>query len=172
MTGRSCGTGRDKGYFSRDVLKDLDGGPWRTRIAERKRNGLNSWRGDHEARRAVYNNRIRISSMVGKAMGKQLTELVERSFEHTLDRAGGMRRVWLRGRENIQKRYLLHVAGFNLGLLMRVKTGHGTPRGWADALLAIIWPSMPGSMAFLVITLVAEHQCCTSLPIGVIGGGQ
>lgn len=49
--------------------------------AEPKRNGLNSWRGDHEARRAVYNNRIRISSMVGKAMGKQRTELVERSFE-------------------------------------------------------------------------------------------
>jgi hypothetical protein len=24
----------DKGYFSRDVLKDLDGGPWRTRIDE------------------------------------------------------------------------------------------------------------------------------------------
>ena len=60
----------DKGYFSRDVLKDLDGGPWRTRIAEPKRNGLNSWRGDHEARRAVYNNRIRISSMVGKNHGK------------------------------------------------------------------------------------------------------
>ena len=110
--------------------------------------------------------------MVGKAMGKQRTELVERSFEHTLDRAGGMRRVWLRGRENIQKRYLLHVAGFNLGLLMRIKTGHGTPRGWADAWLAIIWPSMSGSMAFLVIILVAEHQCCTILPVGVIGGGQ
>jgi len=48
--------------------------------------------------------------------------------EHAVDRSGGMRRVWLRGRENIQKRYLLHVAGFNLGLLMRVKTGHGPPR--------------------------------------------
>lgn len=126
----------DKGYFSRDVLKGLDGGPWRTRIAEPKRNGLNSWRGDHEARRAVYNNRVRISSLAGKAMGKQRTERVERSFEHTLDRAGGMRRVWLRGRENIEKRYLLHVAGFNLGLLMRLKTGYGIPRGWANAWFA------------------------------------
>lgn len=26
------------------------------------------------------------------------------------------------------------------GLLMRVKTGHGTPAGWADAWFAIIWP--------------------------------
>lgn len=93
----------DKGYFSRDVLKDLDGGPWRTRIAEPKHNGLNSWRGDHEARRAVYNNRARISSGVGKSLGRLRTEFVERSFEHTLDRSGGMRRVWLRGRENIQQ---------------------------------------------------------------------
>jgi len=40
----------DKGNFSRDVLKDLDGGPWRSRIAEPKRQGLNIWNGDHEAR--------------------------------------------------------------------------------------------------------------------------
>ena len=88
----------DKGYFSRDVLKDLDGGPWRSRIAEPKRQGLNVWNGDHEARRAVYNNRTRLGSLVGKCLGRQRTEVVERSFEHTLDRCGGMRRVWLRGR--------------------------------------------------------------------------
>jgi transposase InsO family protein len=28
-----------------------------------------------------------------------------------------MRRAWLRGRENLHKRYLIHVAGFNLGIL-------------------------------------------------------
>jgi hypothetical protein len=44
-----------------------------------------------------------------------------------LDR-GGMRRVWLRGREKVQKRYLIHVAGYNLGLIMRLLTGAGTPR--------------------------------------------
>jgi transposase len=36
-----------------------------------------------------------------------------------------MRRVWLRGRDNVQKRYLIHVAGYNLGLLMRLLTGAG-----------------------------------------------
>src|SRR3954451_9154204 len=40
-------------------------------------------------------------------------ELVERSFAHILDR-GGLRRTWLRGRENVHKRYLIHVAGHNL----------------------------------------------------------
>jgi len=48
---------------------------------------------------------------------RQRAELVERSFAHILDR-GGMRRTWLRGRENVHKRYLIHVAGHNLGLLM------------------------------------------------------
>jgi transposase len=54
-------------------------------------------------------------------------EKVERGFALILDR-GGMRRVWLRGRANVQKRYLIHVAGYNLGLIMRLLTGSGTPR--------------------------------------------
>src|SRR5215212_1830281 len=48
-------------------------------------------------------------------------------FAHILDR-GGMRRTWLRGRENVHKRYLIHVAGHNLGLLMRLLIGAGTPK--------------------------------------------
>ena len=42
-----------------------------------------------------------------------------------------MRRVWLRGHENILKRYLIHVSAFNLGLVMRELLGSGTPRGLA-----------------------------------------
>lgn len=122
----------DKGYHSRAVLKALDYSPWKTRIAEPKRKGLNWWNGDHDARRAVYNNRIRLGSGKASESAKRRTELAERSFQHTLDR-GGMRKTWLRGRENVEKRYLLHVAGFNLGLLMRKMTGYGTPKGAADA---------------------------------------
>ena len=58
---------------------------------------------------------------------KLRAEIVERCFAHNLDR-GGMRRTWLRGRENVHKRYLLHVAGHNLSLLMRQLIGAGTPR--------------------------------------------
>ena len=43
-------------------------------------------------------------------------ELVERSFRYVLDR-GVTRRRWLCELENIHKRYLIHVAGFNLGVL-------------------------------------------------------
>jgi transposase len=47
-----------------------------------------------------------------------------------------MRRAWLRGRENIHKRYLVHVAGYNLGLIMRLLTGTGTPREFAAGISA------------------------------------
>jgi len=117
----------DKGYHSRDGLKDLEDGPWKSRIAEKKGTGVSRWRGDAEARRAVYNNRARLRSGVAKEAFRLRAELVERSFALTLDR-GGMRRAWLRGRENLRKRYLVHVAGYNLGLIMRLLVGAGTPR--------------------------------------------
>ncbi len=50
-----------------------------------------------------------------------------------------MRRAWLRGRENVHKRYLIHVAGFNLGVLMRARFGQGTPREAAEALYGLIF---------------------------------
>ncbi|HEV7284312.1 MAG TPA: transposase [Kaistia sp.] len=127
----------DKGYHSRGGLKGLDASPWKTRIAEKKIPGALRWHGDDAARRAVYNNRARLLSGVARAAFKLRAELCERSFALVLDR-GGMRRTWLRGRENVHKRYLLHVAGYNLGLLMRLTIGFGTPRGRRNA-------SMPSS---------------------------
>ncbi len=115
----------DKGYHSREVLKALDDSPWKTRIAEPKQKGFSRWRGDEAARRAVTNNRTRLKSGVAKEAFSLRAEIVERSFAHCLDR-GGMRRTWLRGREN--ERYLLHVAGHNLSLLMRQLIGAGTPK--------------------------------------------
>ena len=75
-------------------------------------------------------------------------ELVERSFAHVLDR-GGMRRVWLRGRENVHKRYLVHVAGFNLGILMRALFGCGTPREAASASRAVLLILQTDAMVLL-----------------------
>jgi hypothetical protein len=50
------------------------------------------------------------------------------SFAHVYD-TGGMRRTHLRGHTNILKRILIHVSGFNLGLIMRQLIGVDTPRG-------------------------------------------
>ena len=117
----------DKGYHSRSVLEALDDSPWKTRISKPKQTGFSLWHGDDAARRAVTNNRTRLLSGVAKEAFKLRAEIVERSFAHNLDR-GGVRRTWLRGRENVHKRYLLHVAGHNLSLLMRQLIGAGTPR--------------------------------------------
>ena len=123
----------DKGYHSREVLKELDGGGWKSRVALKRRPEVCRWQGDHAARRAVYDNRARLLSGVAKAAFELRAELVERSFALVLDR-GGMRRTWLRGRTNVHERDLVHVAGYTLGLMMRLLTGHGTPREAAAGL--------------------------------------
>jgi transposase len=144
----------DKGYHSRDGLKDLEDGAWKSRIAEKKAAGVSRWHGDEEARRAVYNNRARLRSGVAREAFKLRAERVERGFALTLDR-GGMRRAWLRGRENLQKRYLVHVAGYNLGLVMRLLVGAGTPRGFLAGGSARLVALATADGAALVILAVA-----------------
>src|SRR4051794_7811303 len=148
----------DKGCHSRDGLKDLEGGAWRSRIAEKKAAGVHRWRGDEEARRAVYDNRARLRSGAAKEAFRLRAELVERSFALTLDR-GGMRRAWLRGGGNLQKRYLVHVAGYNLGLIMRLLVGAGTPREFlarASAHLLLLTTADDAAAAILVVATGTE----------------
>ncbi len=134
-----CVVVADKGYHAREQLKTLDGGVWKTRIAEPEpAKGYLRWHGDEAAQRAVYANRARLKSGIGRQTMRRRGEMVERSFAHILER-GGMRRAWLRGRENVHKRYLIHVAGFNLGVLMRARFGQGTPREAAEALYGLIF---------------------------------
>jgi transposase len=127
----------DKGYHSPAVFKNLADGPWQTRIAEPRPKEVQRWHGDLKARRAVYGNRARLRSAVGQEAFKLRAEKVERSFEHNLDR-GGMRRIWLRGRQNVQKRYLIQVAAYNLGLVMRALLGAGTPKAAARG-ATLLW---------------------------------
>jgi transposase len=158
----------DKGYHSRALLKTLDDGVWKTRIAEPKQSGFSRWHGDDKARVAVYANRTRLGSGVGRQAMRRRAEIVERSFAHNLDR-GGMRRTWLRGRENVHKRYLVHLAGHNLGILMRLLIGAGTPREAAarglaylffvdteDAVAIILVAASPDGFAVLVVAVTAD----------------
>lgn len=117
----------DKGYHSNAVLKDHHRPGVRTYISEPDR-GRRSWRGKSAERDAVYANRRRIRGKRGKRLMKKRGELIERSFAHCYD-TGGMRRTHLREHPNILKRLLIHVAGFNLGLVMRRLFGVGTARG-------------------------------------------
>lgn len=145
----------DKGYHSRVVLKDLDDGPWQTRIAEPKPKEIQRWRGDLDARRAVYGNRARLRSGIGKEGFALRAEKVERSFALILDR-GGLRRAWLRGRDNVQKRYFVHVAAYNLGLVMRQLIGAGTPRELAARGARLLWLLHPDVGLLVVVILPSE----------------
>jgi transposase len=130
----------DKGYHSNDTLETLGEAEVRTYISEPQR-GRRNWKGKPEAQQAVYGNRRRIRGERGKEMLRQRGELLERSFAHAYE-TGGMRRLHLRGRENILKRILIHLGGFNLSLVMRKLLGKGTPRGWqgfsADQVLVFL----------------------------------
>jgi transposase len=147
----------DKGYHSRAVLKDFADGAWRTRIAEPKPKEVQRWRGDLDARRAVYGNRARLRSGVGKEAFKLRAERVERGFALTLER-GGLRRTWLRGRENVQKRYLVHVAGYNLGLVMRLLLGAGTPKELAARGAGLLWLFDADLGLLVILILIPEPR--------------
>jgi len=129
----------DKGYHSGQTLVNLEEVDLRGYLSEADR-GRRKWtaRGCQQQafkraeQAAVYRNRRRRKGARSKRLSRKRGELLERSFEHVLD-DGGMRRAHLRGRENIAKRYLIHTAAFNLGLVMRKLIGFGTPKGWADA---------------------------------------
>ena len=120
----------DKGYHSGAILVDLGEIGVRSYISEPQR-GRRNWNGKRGRQAAVYGNRRRIRSERGKQLLRRRGELLERSFAHLYD-TGGMRRTHLRGHRNILKRLLLHVAAFNLSLILRRDAGAGTPRGLQD----------------------------------------
>jgi transposase len=120
----------DKGYHSGVMLQDLREIGVRSYISEPQR-GRRHWQGKREEQAAVYGNRRRIRGERGKQLRRRRGELLERTFAHVYD-TGGMRRTHLRGHRNILKRLLLHVAAFNLSLVLRREAGAGTPRGLPD----------------------------------------
>ena len=126
----------DKGYHSNAVCRDLSAEHLRSYLSEPDR-GRRNWKGKSAERDAVYANRRRIRGQRGKALLRKRGERVERSFAHCYE-TGGMRRTHLRGHPKILKRLLIHVAGFNLGLLMRKVCGVGTPRSLQDRMAALL----------------------------------
>jgi transposase len=118
----------DKGYHSGPGLQEMKAVGLRTYIPEKKQTGKRHWVGKEEQRDAVYANRQRLQRAKGKQLLRKRGELIERTFAHCYE-TGGMRRTHLRKHNNILKRLLIHVAGMNLGLLLRTMYGIGTPRG-------------------------------------------
>lgn len=138
----------DKGYHSREVVGTVEEMGVRSYISEPER-GRQQWEGQRREQQAVYANRRRVGGERGKRMQRQRGEKLERINAHLYE-TGGMRRVHLRGHPNILKRLLIHAGGLNLGLLMRVVWGWGTPRGLQGRSLA----------AFCVLQLVVLERVC------------
>jgi transposase len=128
----------DCGYHSAETLGELHGQGLMTCIPERRSKGRRGWKrlacelGPEEARRrqrAFYQNRRRVKSSIGRRLLGRRGETIERSFAHLCE-TGGLRRLHLRGRENISKRYQVHAGAANLGMVLRRLIGTGTPRGF------------------------------------------
>lgn len=139
----------DKGYHSNEILCELDESGIRSYIAEPKR-GRRNWKKKETEKKLVYANRRRTKGERGRRLMRQRGELLERPFAHAYE-TGGMRRTYLREHDNILKRLLVHVAGMNLGLLMRQIFGVGTPRSLQGRLAAFLL-----LLAALLTTIVAR----------------
>lgn len=118
----------DKGYHSTDALTWCQSFGIRTYIPERESRWGRRWTDkSEEEKQAVYNNRRRVRGKRGQQLGRLRSEYTERSFAHTCE-TGGARRSRLRGLIAVAKRYLMYVAGRNLGVMMRALFGMGTPK--------------------------------------------
>jgi transposase len=144
----------DKGYHSREVVKDLTDAEIRTYLSEPER-GRQRWEGQETEQGAVYGNRRRVRGERGKRLQRQRGEKLERVMAHLYE-TGGMRRVHLRGHSNIVKRLLIHACGLNLGLLMRSLYGVGTPRGLQSGNMAQARTALFLFLCFLWYELVED----------------
>ena len=119
----------DKGYYAVSQLQALQHEGIRTVIADpidnRRLDKLEA--GEKGAVLAAARS---VKSNSGKELLRRRGMHIERSFAHILD-CGGMRRATLRGWENLNKRYKLAAAFYNLSQLMRKLIGFGTPKQWA-----------------------------------------
>ena len=129
----------DKGYYAVSELQTLQGEAIRTVIVDpidnRRLEKL-----EPDQKQAVLTARRSVTSKSGKDLLRRRGMHIERSFAHILD-CGGMRRTTLRGWENLNKRYKLAAAFYNLSQLMRKLFGFGTPKQLAalGRLLFLQW---------------------------------
>ena len=125
-----------KGYHSNEVVVGLDKLKLRTYIAEPDR-GPRNWLGKAAEKAAVYGNRRRIQGYRGKSLQRHRGERIERNFVHRFD-TGELGRLYVRGKENVHKKFLIQAAACNLALLMRSMYGSGKPRAAHDRIVDAI----------------------------------
>lgn len=128
----------DEGYFAIGEICCLQGEKIRTIVGDPHAAKRRKEKQDGTVRQVLMKARRAVKSASGKALLKKRGQHVERSFAHVLDQ-GGLRRATLRGEGNLTKRHLAAVLAYDLSLLMRHLTGHGTPKQWLAAAGAVFW---------------------------------
>ena len=150
----------DKGYHSNEVMRTLAEWKLRSYVAEPER-GARKWKGKAAEQAAVYANRRRISGARGKRLQAGRGERVERNFAHQFD-TGGMDRLYVRGLDNVHKKFLIQAAACNLALRMRSLYGAGKPRAAHDLRVQLTF-----AILRLYSTLIGLYQSsgrCWSFP--------
>jgi transposase len=163
----------DRGYHKNETLADCREAGLRTYVCEPKLNANRTWTDKPEEWEIAYRaNRRRVRAAHSKALQRKRSELAERGFAHVCETGRG-RRSWIRGLVEVGKRYLIQVAGRNLGIIMRKLFGVGTPRGLAAAsgiffaaffALRVAWERLIAEIAHMVRPSASCYQ-----PIGALG---
>jgi transposase len=150
----------DKGYYAVSELQTLQGEGIRTVIVDpvdnRRLDKL-----ELEQKQAVQAARRSVKSKSGRGLLRRRGMHIERSFAHILD-CGGLRRATLRGWENLNKRYKLAAAFYNLSQLMRKLFGFGTPKQ-----LAALGRLLFEQLACIFILIAARAHKTTSTRISI-----
>jgi transposase len=126
----------DKGYHAALEMNQLQQEGIRTVISDPVKNRNLAKLAPEEAT-AVHSAQRSARSDSGKNLLKKRGMHLERSFAHLLD-AGGARRTTLRGLENLNKRFKLAAAIYNLSQLMRQLWGVGTPKQWVAGVKTLL----------------------------------
>jgi transposase len=168
-----CEVVTDKGYHGGVSLLAMQEWGVRTYVSVPQQPRRN-WKGKAEQQAAVYANQRRAEGERGKRLLRRRGELLERPFAHQYE-TGALRRLHVRGRDNVAKRVLLQATAFNLALILRTITRAGTPKGLADlkrsvlctllrvlaALAALLTPVFSGSTKL--------HRAPLTVPGGTVG---
>ena len=137
----------DKGYYCVAELELIQESGIRTVISDPLRNRRLD-KLDPSRRAVVRRARRSLRSGYGKALLRRRGMHIERSFAHILD-SGGVRRATLRGQLNLDKRYKIAAATYNLSQLMRHLFGIGTPKQAAASAVRHVMELLLASLRWL-----------------------
>ena len=128
----------DKGYYNVEELGQLQQEGIRTVVSDPVKHRVVKKLTEEQSKVVSKARRRSARSESGKDLLKKRGMHLERSFAHTLD-AGGARRTTLRGFGNVNKRFKMTAAIYNLSQLMRKIWGVGTPKQSAAGAKPLVW---------------------------------